>query len=645
MKRLFGFVLFGLFIFFSFVNVKAAVVWTVPQTYEEKIFEMRGAWVSTVYNIDIGQQIGTSEASIQNYKNEYLSILDKFEEYNMNTVFFQVRPCNDTFYQSEINSWSTYLAGQDGLDPGWDPLAWLVEVTHARGMEFHAWLNPYRAAMSILKDVTPDNYDLTINAYLNSLGEKNFAKQNPDLLVIGGDRLLLNPGEPAVRNHLVATIEEIISNYDVDAIHFDDYFYTSVNTSEDQATYEKYKEGSITQADWRRLQVDLLVEEIHNAIVLHNTTNNKSVEFGISPMSSISATYSGQYADVENWITKGWIDYVVPQMYQALNGNYHKVRTADWLDAVSGSNVKLYMGLGSYNFAENEGNWTNTNELIDSLRYQAQFPEVKGIFFFSMKNFTLPVNQKMQEAVEKVKTYWTHKTLGFDFEEVLSYDLTVPNIFVTRENKQVKITFSKVDDVLGYALYAFPEGEDKDYNNSNVVQIVRNDKQAYEVNLELPAYRDYTFGIKIIYKDGELSEDYKEVFAEKNSFNEAPQISNVRFNINRKYFQYAEKVNILGNVMDANEDNVNVSVLVSTNGTTYSYNFDATVTNNQFSYAWRVPSLKTSSAKIKIVASDGLLESEYIINDIVIRDYVSDAVIVLDKIQINYDKILKEMLR
>ena len=251
----------------------------------------------------------------------------------------------------------------------------------------------------------------------------------------------------------------------------------------------------------------------------------------------------------------------------------------------------------------------------------------------------------MQEAVEKVKTYWTHKTLGFDFEEVLSYDLTVPNIFVTRENKQVKITFSKVDDVLGYALYAFPEGEDKDYNNSNVVQIVRNDKQAYEVNLELPAYRDYTFGIKIIYKDGELSEDYKEVFAEKNSFNEAPQISNVRFNINRKYFQYAEKVNILGNVMDANEDNVNVSVLVSTNGTTYSYNFDATVTNNQFSYAWRVPSLKTSSAKIKIIASDGLLESEYIINDIVIRDYVSDAVIVLDKIQINYDKILKEMLR
>ncbi|MDD3382268.1 MAG: family 10 glycosylhydrolase [Bacilli bacterium] len=645
MKKLFGFGLVFLFVFLSFVNVKAAVVYTVPTTYEQKIFEMRGAWVSTVYNIDIPQQIGTTSASILAYQNEYLRILDTFEEYNMNTVFFQARPCNDAFYQSSINSWSVYMAGQDGLYPGWDPFAWMIEQTHARGMEFHAWLNPYRAAMSILEGLDPSNYDTVITAYLNSLGENNFAKNNPDLLVIGGNRLLLNPGEPAVRAHLVDTIEEIVTNYDVDAIHFDDYFYTSVDLSEDYDTYLEYKSGTITQEDWRRLQVDLLVEEISDSISLHNVTNQKSVEFGISPMSSISDTYSGQYADVENWITNEWIDYVVPQMYQALGGSYHKPRTATWIDAVDGTDVKIYMGLASYNYSTNEGGWTNTNELIDVLRYQAQFPSVKGIFFFSAKNFVLPENLYMKEAVEKVKTYWTHKTLSFDFEDVSSYDLIVPSLSVVRENKQASISFNKVDGALGYAIYAFEEGKTKTYNNSNIAQVIENDQTSYEVSIDTLSYKDYTFGIKIIYKDGELSSGYEEVFSEKISGNIAPVISDVSFSVGRNYFEFAELVNIVGTVSDENEDLVDVSISISTNGINYSYNFSATVVDNQFSYAWRVPSLKTSIGKIKITATDGLLESEYIIERIVIKDYITEVIVTLDRIQLNYQELFREMLR
>src|SRR5690554_5524988 len=116
------------------IDVKA---WTVPTTYEEPLVELRGAWVSTVSNIDIGRQ-----TSIEQYKSQYIQILNNFERFNMNAVFFQVRPTNDAFYESVINPWSVYLIGKQGQDPGWDPLPWLVEETHKRGMEFHAWLNP-----------------------------------------------------------------------------------------------------------------------------------------------------------------------------------------------------------------------------------------------------------------------------------------------------------------------------------------------------------------------------------------------------------------------------------------------------------------------------------------------------------------------
>lgn len=642
MKKILSFTIVFIFVLFGAVSVKAAIVYNVPETYEQKIFEMRGAWVSTVFNIDIPRQYGTSEESIQNYKNEYLRILDTFEAYNMNTVFFQTRPCNDAFYQSKINSWSVYLAGQDGLDPGWDPLEWLIEVTHARGMEFHSWINPYRAAMDVLTDVLPENRDAAITAYLNTLGDKNFAKNNKDYLVKGGNRLLLNPGEPAVRNHLIATIAEIITNYDVDAIHFDDYFYTGVNFSEDEATYLEYKTGDMTQGDWRREQVDLLVEGVHDLIQTHNTTNSKSVEFGISPMSSISATYSGQYADVEKWVINDWLDYVVPQMYQALSSSYHKSRTATWLDVVRGTNVKLYMGLGSYNFSPDDAGWTYTDELIDTLRYQAQFPEVTGIFFFSSKNFVFPENLAMKTAVEKVATYWTHKTLGFDFSTVSSYDLTVPTLTAVRENRFVNLSFNEAGDALAYAIYAFEEGSAKEYTDSNIIKVLSAGPESFNFKVNAVAYKDYTYGVKIIYKDGVLSTGAEEAFTEKISGNIAPEFVSVNFSVNRTYFEYAELVRISGVADDANDDGVSIKISVSTNGRTYSYNYNVVVDGYNFSYLWRVPSLRSDNAKVKITVSDGLLETDYILENLKIRNYITGTVIILDTIQaINKNKFLE----
>lgn len=265
---------FSIFVVSRFVEIQA-------NTYEERIFELRGAWVSTVYNIDIGQQHNSTPAGIQAYKNQYLAILDKFEEYNMNAVFFQVRPVNDAFYVSEINPWSRYLIGKEGNDPGWDPLEWLVEVTHARGMEFHAWLNPYRASLDITWSGVNDvnGFDTGMMTYLQTLPENNFARMHPELLVRGGNRILLNPGEPAVRQHIYDTIDEIVQNYNVDAIHFDDYFYTSVAAGQDDSTYQKpgYNPNNLNKANWRREQVDILVREIKEQLDEFNSENNRNV--------------------------------------------------------------------------------------------------------------------------------------------------------------------------------------------------------------------------------------------------------------------------------------------------------------------------------------------------------------------------------
>ena len=178
---------------------------------------MRGVWVATVYNIAISEQDGVSEKAIEKYKTEFLEILDRMNSYGMNTLFFQVRPSNDAFYESELNPWSEFLAGT-GVYPGWDPLEWMVEETHKRGYTFMCWMNAFRVTTTTYVTTgsaitnTPEKLVEMKLAALNKLADGNFAKEHPEYVVAGthDPKLILNPSEPAVQKFIVDTIMEIV---------------------------------------------------------------------------------------------------------------------------------------------------------------------------------------------------------------------------------------------------------------------------------------------------------------------------------------------------------------------------------------------------------------------------------------------------
>jgi uncharacterized lipoprotein YddW (UPF0748 family) len=382
----------------------------LPTSYTEKTAEIRAVWVATVANIDI--PLHTSEAQ---YKNEIIKMLNTLEANNFNTMFFQVRPMNDAFYESDYAPYSRYLTGIEGGDPGWDVLGFIIEEAHRRGIEFHAWLNPYRVS---------NNGDLTKEQQLSLLHDDNFAKMNPNLVLedLGG-KLILNPGENQVRSYIKNVIQELMSTYDVDGIHFDDYFYSysGMNNNQDATTYNNTKDTDQSLADWRRNNIDLLMEDLFYTIETWNTTQDKHVKFGISPFgiwlsggeegSNTSPyalqSYKDQYADSKKWVENGWVHYILPQLYWQFD--HSAAPFADlvdwWADLTLASGVDLIIGQGFYRFTENT--WTDESELIEQIRYISTKESVVGVSLFSYKTLNSP-NEKVQNTLDRLNNiYWT----------------------------------------------------------------------------------------------------------------------------------------------------------------------------------------------------------------------------------------------
>lgn len=385
----------------------------IPMYVQEQTEQLRGVWVSTVYNLDFPSKKGMTEWE---YKYEYIKLLDNLETLNMNAVIFQVRPKLDAFYKSNINPWSEYLTGTQGLSPGWDPLEWMIEEAHNRGMEFHAWFNPYRVT--------------TGNEQLSDLAPNNWARQNPQYVFSFGGKLQLNPGEPEVIEYINDSVMEVVENYDIDAVHFDDYFYPFKNgdnwyAKEEEDSYRKYGNGFNNRDDWRRHNVDKLIETVHNSVELYNIQNNKSIQFGVSPFGiwghnemhpdgSIEGTgsltprvsrasYDDQFADTRKWVKNNWIDYIVPQIYWTFDEKAAPYgELVDWwADVARGTNVNLYIGHASYRKADvNNKNisWKNSQEISNQLKFNSLYDEVKGSIFFSyrslLENANNPVNNE-----------------------------------------------------------------------------------------------------------------------------------------------------------------------------------------------------------------------------------------------------------
>ncbi|MDY0295663.1 MAG: family 10 glycosylhydrolase, partial [Acholeplasmataceae bacterium] len=382
----------------------------LPTDYVEKEAEVRAAWVATVANIDIG--VHTSE---DQYKLAIQSMLNRLEALHFNTMFFQVRPMNDAFYPSDYAPFSRYLTGEEGVDPGWDMFEYLIHEAHIRGIEVHAWLNPYRVS-----NTSGDKAD-----QLALLHEDNFAKQHPEYVLqdLQG-KLILNPGEEAVRTYIKNVIDEIMTNYDVDGIHFDDYFYSynGMDNAQDAATYEDTKLTDQTLADWRRENVNMLVHDIFDMVELHNTTNQKMVKFGISPFgiwksqgidgsntsTSTMQSYSAQYADTKKWVEEGWLHYIMPQLYWPFD--HSLAPYADlvdwWAELCAENEVDLIIGHGFYRYAESNG-WTNESEFLEQLRYNQKYDIIKGSALFSYKTLN-NTNTLVTAALGRLSEhYWT----------------------------------------------------------------------------------------------------------------------------------------------------------------------------------------------------------------------------------------------
>jgi uncharacterized lipoprotein YddW (UPF0748 family) len=269
--------------------------------------EFRAAWISTVWNIDFPSRAGLS---VEQQRAEARKLLDVASEAHLNAVMFQVRPEGDAVYRSEIEPWSRWLTGVQGKDPGYDPLQTLIDEGHARGIEVHAWLNPYRARSVASASVAPNHMASVFPSYAYNYG--------------GGT--WMDPGSDEVRQRLVAVVADLVRRYDVDGVHFDDYFYPYPDGGRefpDGKTYAAYQRagGPLGRDDWRRANVNRLVEEVSRTIA----GIRPEVRFGISPFGIYRPGFpegvTGMdqttkiYSDPLHWMRQGWVDYLAPQLY------------------------------------------------------------------------------------------------------------------------------------------------------------------------------------------------------------------------------------------------------------------------------------------------------------------------------------------
>jgi len=381
---------------FSFIQVAQPGFSQERRPGEPLRAEMRGAWIATVANIDWPSQPGLSS---ERQKMEFDSLLDVLKAMNMNAVFVQIRPSGDAFYRSKTVPLSSFLVGQQGAvldDSLYDPLTYMIKAAHDRRMEFHAWMNPFRATWNL------DTAKLDPIHPLRSLSPKRKA----EWFFRYGKRWYFNPASPAVRQYLTTVVKDIVLRYDVDGIHFDDYFYpykeVGVNLDDALNDYDDFASGnhSFTDiADWRRANVNNLIENVSKTIKQYKPY----VKFGISPFgvwrnkdrdpvngSNTKAgvtCYDDLYADVLLWMKNGWIDYVAPQIYWSIGfppADFEVL--VDWWSKHTYGR-QLYIGHAAYkiNNSPNDPNWNDPDEISKQIAMVRANPNVAGSIFYSVK--------------------------------------------------------------------------------------------------------------------------------------------------------------------------------------------------------------------------------------------------------------------
>ena len=357
--------------------------------------EVRATWLSTVWQLDwpastVPAATGDNETARETVRNAQksglISVLDKLQTANFNTVFFQVRGMSDAFYHSQYEPWSQYLSSERGADPGWDPLAYIIEEAHARGIEVHAWLNPYR-------------YSTAEGSHGNL--PTDYAVARPDWLMdYGSWTKILNPGMPEVRQRICDVVADIISNYDVDGIVFDDYFYVS-GTSDalDNAQYQAYNPDGLSRADWRRENVNQMIRDVQariNSIKPYLTFGISpagvaasdpvvAAKYGVDPSIGSDWQYSSIFSDPLAWLNDGSIDYISPQLYWAIgSGSTDYAKLSPWW-------AKVANRFGRHYYSSNTSNYNNASTELPAevqINRDADLNGTTGAVYFRTNNLT-----------------------------------------------------------------------------------------------------------------------------------------------------------------------------------------------------------------------------------------------------------------
>lgn len=355
------------------------------------VSEFRGAWIATVDNIDWPSKPGLT---VERQQVEFDSILDVLKAMGMNAVLVQVRPAADAFYPTALAPWSKFLTGQQGIAPQplYDPLDYMIKAAHTRRMEFHAWMNPYRATIDL------DTASLAPTHPLRSLPKDRQAQW----FFRYGTRYYFNPANPLVINHLSNVVKDILIRYDVDGIHFDDYFYPYKEPNETLNDYNDFAynpRGFTNIEDWRRDNVNQLIQRISKEI----KAVKPYVRFGISPFgiwrnekqdanngsrTNGMSAYDDLYADVRLWLQKGWIDYVAPQLYWSIGFPPADYKTlAEWWNR-NAFGRHVYIGHAAYKINRGgtaDPNWNQPDQISQQVAYNRTLPNIQGSIYFSAK--------------------------------------------------------------------------------------------------------------------------------------------------------------------------------------------------------------------------------------------------------------------
>ncbi len=331
--------------------------------------EMRGVWVSFM-DLDMAD----TDRSYKSFKEKFNYIADTAKKKKFNTLVVQVRPYSDALYKSDYYPFSHIISGVQGKDTDYDPLKYMCGYAHKSGLKIHAWINPYRVRSSNELKLSDDN------PYIK---DKSLGKEV-------GDGIYYNPALPKVRELIKNGIKEIINNYDVDGVQFDDYFYPTTEKSFDKAEYEQYKDNAGNDAmslkEWRINNVNMLIAECHALIHL----KNNNIAFGISPQGNIENDY-GMYADIYSWCEKaGYIDYICPQLYYSLKNPALSFENAlkKWTDIKYSDSVTLYIGIAGYKTGTDadNGTWNYSDKILQDEVKLVRKNNISGFMFYSFSN-------------------------------------------------------------------------------------------------------------------------------------------------------------------------------------------------------------------------------------------------------------------